>query len=376
MFGFIKKAVNTVGKGVGGAVKFTGNTIGKVPVVGGGLKGAFTLTVAPIKLGASLANGRRIDRAMMDNFNDQLAAAKDVAPYAQIIVSFVPGVGTAASGVIGAGIALAKGQPITKAIIEGVKGALPGGPIAQSIFNASLAVAEGEPIEQVALSAIPGMTTVQRKAISEALTITKALANGKRVDETLYKRAIAQLPSVAQKALSVGVALGHGANLQKTLIKNVKVDDVKGFGSIGFKLTNKNPVLRAGLNTLKNKKQKTGFSVGVGLLRSGVKLKPIDITAARSALPGPQKKGFDIALATQIGLKTKRRAPKVLKTAEEKFGYYMTNGISGANTKNKVAMMKTVVANPAAKKGAAKAVKDIKDNSSWWKKLLKTIGLV
>lgn len=375
MFGFIKKAANTLGKGVSNAVKFTGNTIGKVPVVGGGLKGAFTLTVAPIKLGAALANGRRIDRAMMDNFNDQLSAAKDVAPYVQTVMSFVPGVGTAASGAIGAGIALAKGQPITQAIIEGAKGALPGGAAAQAVFSVAQATAEGKPIDQIALSAIPGVTDLQKKAITEALNVTKALASGKRVDETLYKRAVAQLPQTAQKALSVGIALGHGANLQKTLVKQVKVDDIKGFGSLGIKLSAKNPVLKAGLNTLKDAKQKTGFSVGVGLLRSGVKLKPIDVVAARSALPGPQKKGFDIALAAQIGLSEKRRAPKSLKTPEEKFGYYMTNGISGADPKNKTAMMKTVVANPAARKGAAKAVKDIKDKSTWWKKLLKKIGL-
>lgn len=372
MFGWIKKAVNDAGKGLVKGVNTVTKTVGQVPVVGGALKGTFTVIASPIKLTGNIANGRRLDRAVLDNFKDQLGAAKDLAPYAQTVLSVVPGLGTAASGAIGAGIALAQGQPITAALIAGVKGALPGGPAAKAIFDAAQSVAEGKPIDQVALSSIPGLTDMQQKSVAEALRISKDVANGKKVDPKTFANVINHLPPETQKALSVGVALGHGANLQKTVVKNVSLEDVKGFGSLGKKLAEKNPVIKAGLSSLSNNKLKTGFSVGVGLTAN--KLQPIQLIAARNKLPPEQKKGFDLAVSTRIGM-VERKIPKSLKTPEEKFGYLATAGISGASVKNKTAMVKTIIKNPAAKKGAALAVKRIQDNAPWWKKLLKKLGL-
>ncbi len=181
MFGWLKKAVNSAGSGLVHGITAATNTIGKVPVVGGGLKGVFSIVASPLKLTGSIADGRRLDRAMMDHFHDQLGAAKDVAPYAQTVVSFVPGVGNIVSGALGAGIALANGQPITQALMEATKGALPGGALSKSVFNVAQSAVQGKNITDIGLSAIPGMTDLQTKALKTAVDAAKDIAAGKNV---------------------------------------------------------------------------------------------------------------------------------------------------------------------------------------------------
>ncbi len=368
MFGWLKKAVNNAGSGIVHGIDAAGKTIGKVPVVGGGLKGAFALSTAPLKLSGNIANGNRLDKAVFTHFKEQLGAAKDVGPYVQTVMSFVPGVGTAASGAIGAGLALANGQPISQAMLEAVKGALPGGATAKSIFNVTQGVFEGKDIKSIGISAIPGMNPTQQKALEIALGVAKNIAAGKNVAKGVYEDAMKTLPSDLQKAVATSIAVGHGVNLQKTLVDKVKLDDVKGFGTLGKKLAAKNPVLKAGFDTLNNDKLKTGFNVAMGL--KGINLKPIDIVAIRNRLPGEQTKGFDVGMSTIIGMNTRKAPPHITKPKEQ-FGYFAAHGISGQPTKHKAAMVKAIMGNPEVKKGIHAAVKD----TIWWKKLLKHIGI-
>lgn len=369
MFGWLKKAVNNAGSGLVHGVNAATKTIGKVPVAGGALKGVFSVVASPIKLTGNIANGKRLDRAVMVDLQDKLGAAKDIAPYAQTVVSLVPGIGTAASGAIGAGIALAKGQPISQAMLEAVKGSLPGGAVSKSIFNVAQNVAQGKNIKDIGLSSIPGLNDQQKKALTTALGAASDIAKGKNIAKGVYEQAMKTLPPDAQKALSVGVAIGHGANLQKTLVNNVKLEHVKGFGDVGKKLAAKNSVLKAGLDALKDNKLKTGYNVAMGLTTAN--LKPIDIVAVRNRLPPSQTKGFDIGLSTHIGMKSTLKAPAHLKTPAQQFGYFAAQGVSGQTTKHKTAMIKTIVANPEVKAGINTAVKD----AVWWKKLLKHIGI-
>ena len=124
-----------------------------------------------------------------------------VASAAQTVVSVVPGVGTAASMALATGIALSKGQKITQAMLDGVKGALPGGPAAAAAFDASMAFGDGllhhEKLGKVLLGAV-------RKS---AVDVSEA----------------AGVPSqVAESAFDTGLALAHGKNLQEA-----------GFGALG-----------------------------------------------------------------------------------------------------------------------------------------------
>ena len=225
---FISGAVKSVGKAASGAVKAAGsvakgvahgvtsgaNLLGKVPVVGAGLKGVTQLTIgAPFAVAEKVMSGQRLDRVALATIKEQVAAARGVAPYAQTVLSFVPGVGQGMAGVIGASMALASGQPITAALVEGVKGALPGGPLAKAAFSVGQSVMQGKPIDKLVIAALP-ISDQQKRMVEAGLRTAKALAHGERVDQALLNNALSALPSDVQKAMTIGMALGHGQVLQ------------------------------------------------------------------------------------------------------------------------------------------------------------------
>jgi hypothetical protein len=210
MGGFFSKIGKAIGKVASGAAK----GIGKIPIVGGGLKGAFNLTVgAPFSLASKVMQGQRIDKAFVGHLKDQVTAIKDVAPYVTTVVSLVPGVGTSISGAIGAGLALAQGKPITQALLEAAKSAIPGGALAKSAFDLGSAAIQGKPIDKALLSALP-IPDAAKQALEKGLGVAKGIAHGERIDAALLDVAIKALPPEAQKAVTTGLALGHGQVLQ------------------------------------------------------------------------------------------------------------------------------------------------------------------
>lgn len=213
MFGFVKKAV----KAVSNAPK----VLKQIPVVGAPAAAVTSLTLAPVKVANGVISGQRLDKIALGQLKDGVSAATTIAPYAQTVLSIVPGVGTGAAGVIGAATALAKGKPITDAVVEGIRGSLPGGPVAQAAFNAAYAGVQGKPITAVALAAVP-IPDDSKKLIVAGINATRDIANGKRVDEAIVKRALAVAPPDVRKALQVGMAVSQGKNLQKAVIMAAK----------------------------------------------------------------------------------------------------------------------------------------------------------
>lgn len=64
---------------------------------------------------------------------ENIEADKALSPYAQVVVSVVPGIGQGASAAIGGAVAIATGAPIDDASIEAAISALPGGALVQSV---------------------------------------------------------------------------------------------------------------------------------------------------------------------------------------------------------------------------------------------------
>jgi hypothetical protein len=129
------------------------------------------------------------------------------------VISFVPGVGQGLSGAIGGAVALASGQSITQAMLAAAKGAIPGGPAAQAAFEVASGIAQGKPIDQIALNALP-IPAQSKKLLQQGIGMAKDLAAGKRVDHALMDAALKALPPAAQKAVQIGVALGHAKSIQ------------------------------------------------------------------------------------------------------------------------------------------------------------------
>jgi len=121
---FVDSAAKTAGREVGKVVKpiqtavgDVSNEIGKVPVVGGLLQGVFDITYHATMWPAELAvavviDGKRIDQAVLDDIKHQVRSFQQVAPYAQMVISVVPGIGPGVSAALSAGLALAEGQSI------------------------------------------------------------------------------------------------------------------------------------------------------------------------------------------------------------------------------------------------------------------------
>jgi peptidoglycan hydrolase-like protein with peptidoglycan-binding domain len=170
---------------VGGAVTSVGESalsVGKgVVSVGTGLaKTVGNVVSSPIKLASDIAQGKNVIQSLSDTVKRDLQSAKDLAPYAQAVLSVVPGVGQGVNAAIAAGNALAHGQNITDALVSGVKGMLPGGPLAQEALDTAYSLAKGQ-------------------------NITDAVANAARN----------RLPEgPARMAFDTGLALAHGKNVQ------------------------------------------------------------------------------------------------------------------------------------------------------------------
>jgi hypothetical protein len=280
MFGFLKKAVRSVGKAVTTATKATAKGLGsvgaalnKVPIVGKGLGGVFTLTIgAPFGVINGVVSGQRIDKVALNHLKTQIGAIREVAPYVQTVVSFVPGVGQGISGAIGASLALASGQNITSAILSGVKSALPGGPLAKAAFDVGEAAIQGRPLDQVALAAIP-LPAEQKKILAAGLATAKALAHGERVDAAFFNNALKLLPADAQKALTVGMALAHGQVIQATKAAGL-LPAVTKFDGV--------PAL----------------AIAKGSIRTGVEAAMSTVAAAKSGNPQERKEAQAVVKAT------------------------------------------------------------------------------
>lgn len=231
-FGFIKKAAKSLGRAasslvpkaitraassvVNSATRYAGQAYSaatRVPVLGSALRASTALMTLPARAAQQLLSGGRIDRIAVDQFKTALSSAKTLAPYVQTVVSFVPGVGQGVSAGIGAGVALAQGKTIDQALVEGVKASLPGGPLAQAALSVAMDVAQGKPVDQIAINALP-IDPNAKIAMLRGVAAARDLAAGKPVDQVVIDQAVRSLPPAAQKAVQIGVALGHAKNLQ------------------------------------------------------------------------------------------------------------------------------------------------------------------
>lgn len=238
-FSFVKKAARSVSKGVSKAVSkvvpkaikravskvvstaksaasFIGKNVAKIPVLGTALNAYNSLMLLPASAAAALVSGKRIDKIAVDSFKDAVKNTRTLAPYVQTVIGFVPGVGQGLSAGIGGALALAEGQSITQAVEAAVKSSIPGGPLAQAAFSVASGVMQGKPIDSIAVNALP-ISAQQKQLLTRGLSAAKDLAAGKRVDTVLLDQAVKSLPPQLQKAVQVGVAIGHAKNLQGAL---------------------------------------------------------------------------------------------------------------------------------------------------------------
>jgi len=244
-----------------------GKDVGKIPVVGDAAKIVGKVAAEPFKIAGAIASGERLDHVAIGALKDQIKIAKEVAPYAQTVVSLVPGVGSGVAAAIGAGAALAEGQNITAAIKAGIRGAIPGGALAQAGFDLAMKVASGENIGKAAL-----------------------------------ETARSQLPAGAQQAFDIGLAVVTGENLQKVAIRalsNLAPAQVQELVNAGKQALSSTPGLADAYKSIASDPSLAkGFAVASGLL-SHAEATASALSTVRAQLAPAEQKGFDAAVATQ-----------------------------------------------------------------------------
>lgn len=210
----VPKVVKQAAQKVVAVAKKVATAIAKVPVLGTIIKAAGSLALLPAKATAQLVQGKRISAIAVDQFKSAISSVKTLAPYVQTVISFVPGIGTGISAGIGGALALASGQKIGDALLAAAKSALPGGPVAQAAFSIAADVMHGKPITTIAIDALP-IAPAAKTALLSGLQAAKDIAAGKNIVTSVLDNAVKNLPPQVQKAVSIGVALGHAKNLQQ-----------------------------------------------------------------------------------------------------------------------------------------------------------------
>lgn len=244
-------AVKVAGRAIGHAMDAivdaeheVSKLIARIPYVGGPLAmifdAGFHLATGPMVMTVDIAiKGKRIDRAFMDHVKQQLQDFKNVGPYVQMVVSLVPGWGTAVSAAIGMGLALANGQPIDQVILAGVSSALPGGPLAKAavslaysgihaaITKEKLNVASLGSMAMGAAADALSLPPMAKNALMAGVKMAGDICNGVKPEVAISHGVIDALPipklakDALQEADSIALDLAHGKRVDKTLLSHV-----------------------------------------------------------------------------------------------------------------------------------------------------------
>ena len=391
---FLGNAVKSAGKVVGAPTKALGDAtgkigkeLGKIPAVGPLLHGVWGAATGPIDLSERIAKGERLDHALIGNFKENIKDIKEVAPYAKMVISFVPGVGTAVSAAIGAATAIVEGQPISAVVMEAVKSAIPGGDLAGAAFDTARAVVEHKNIGEVAVAALP-IPDEAKGPLTGALKLAESVASGKKPGDALVAATMAALPPDVQaplktlgadkltagladaafkeatkkgvspeqaKAMQVGVAMSHAKVLQDaTAQASQHPETLAQLAKDGQTLEAHTPAAAAAKKLFGGSGD--AFDVGLGLMQyTGVSEHAV--TATREVFQGLDAASFDAALAFHVGRVRSPALPK--KDPSFQAGYFVSKGMQGADPDTKEAIMRMAAADPQARAGAKSAVEQI-----------------
>jgi hypothetical protein len=364
--------------GVASGFQAIATELGRIPLVGPGLHGILIIETAPFLFADSVASGERIDRAAIANLAQQVTAVREVAPYAQTVLSLMPGVGQGVSAAIGASLALAQGRPIDEAVLAGMQAALPGGPAARAAFSLTVHAASGDNVldsaGNIGVDAL-GLPPAAAAGLHTALNTVYRAAKGDNIPKAALEEARTFMPDKdTRDAFDVAIALANGKRLQDAAISelsNLSPEQRAALVATGTDLIQQTPVLQAADKTIGTTAQKfghlgeslvsdpaaqNGYRLGVGLMRhAGVN--EDTVRAVRGQLTSAaEQRGFDTGLAMYKGAVTTHvDASTDVGTAA---GYLAARGMTGnPNPLDKTEAVKTFMIIPQQRAGVALAVK-------------------
>jgi hypothetical protein len=321
---FVSNAVKTAGREVGhvtGSIQTAAGKVSKavkkVPVVGGPLSAVFDAsyhgTFGLVNMTVAVAQGHRVDKAVMEQLHDAVKDFKQVGPYAQMVIGMVPGVGQGVSAAMSAGLALANGQPIAEVLKAGALGAIPGGPLVQSAVRASVEtiqhVAKGEKLDLASITQTAGgvaagalgLPKAANDALMAGIATTGSIVKGQPLDKALTDGAVHALPipDSAKKAMTEATALtldiAHGKRVDRALM--ARVDGVVGMLPTNAPLRQS---LLAGVHAVRDIGQsKDAEHIMMSALQSGVGDQLVSLGAGQ--LPKNVRDGLKTGIALGTG---------------------------------------------------------------------------
>lgn len=323
---FVSNAVKSAGRAIGhvahaiqDAAGKISKEIAKIPIVGGALKVIFDAvyhsTMGLINMTVSIViEGKRIDKVIMDHLKTALQDFKQVAPYAQMVISLVPGIGPGVSAALSAGLALAEGQPLVEVLKAGLIGALPGGPLVKAAVTMGVEtiqhVARGDKLDFATLaqtaggiaSSALGLPMVAKNALMGGLSIVGGIASGKPLDKAITDGAIKALPipDAAKGALTEATALtmdlAHGKRVDQALMN--RMNGVANLLPIGNPLKD---TIKTATGAVKNLAQgKNVEQVVMGAMQSG--LGDTLVSMGAQALPRDVQQAIKSGVAMGTGV--------------------------------------------------------------------------
>ena len=389
---WVGNAVKTAGKPIGavahavqGAEGAVGKEIGKLPVIGKPLHAIFDLaavaTLGPMLTVGDVLSGKNISQAVMGPLKEALQDVKEVAPYAEMVIGFIPGLGTGVDALLGAGLALASGQSITTAMEDGIKDAIPGGAIAVAVYQVAKAgvqmakthrftLGDIATLGGAAASALGVLPTDMQTELQNVLGPVGDAVNGAKEAigqaETALPGLNRVLSAEARKALQIGVAVGHGSLIQATAMPGLTDPGLRNrLMAQGQQIAATDLTVQAARSTLHG--GYNGFDVGVGLMRMAVT--PHQFQVIRAFFQGPDLVGFDLAASLHIA-RVAQPTP-ALGSTPANAGYLATLGMQGAPDASKTAIMQGIATQPVIAGGAKAAVSHVAERrASWWARIV------
>jgi hypothetical protein len=321
---FVSNVVKVAGRAVGTVLDVAQDAIGvvtglvsKIPIVGGLVTSVFE---AAYHAATSVLNfaidvvvkGKRIDEAFMKQLKTALQDFKQIAPYAQMVISVIPGIGSGVSAALSAGLALAEGQSIEEAIKAGLIGALPGGPLIKAAVTMGVEtlqhVAKGEKVDFATLAQTAGgiagsalgIPIVAKNALMAGISTVGGIIKGQPLDKTITDGAIGALPidnkikSVMTDATAVTLDLANGKKFDTALLSRVN--------NIANQLPAGNPLketIASGIQTAKDAGKNTE-QVMFATMQSG--LADTLVSMGATNLPSDAQKAIKSGIALGSGV--------------------------------------------------------------------------
>ena len=403
-------------KGIDGFTNSLGDLVKKIPVVGPLFHGLLGIAGEPFAISEDILKGDRIDHVVVNEFRRRIGSVREIAPYAQTVIAFVPAVGPLASSAIGAGLAIAEGRPADEVAMAAVAGAIPGGALAKAAYDVGRAAIVNKKVGGVAslVSAVGAAAGVQippaaGAALRGGLNALQAVANGTKPDRALLQGAMSAAPGVAKgldlqadadaliskaqamipslsdaqrkvlhDALHTGIAMQHAQNLQAlTTVALSRGGPMNKLAAAGRSQLSRDPVAQAAASTLGGQGA-AGFQVALGLMQH--KSSPFQAAATRATLAPQETHGFDTAAALQTGRVLGAGGPDVGGPAA-RAGHAITHGTRGSSDPSQRArLVGSAAKTDAGRAGAVAAAADVEEGgrgifASLWHAFRELLGL-